>query len=170
MTARPLRQCRYTRRSPYYVLTMHRIIASGFGVGLLPSKLWGSDNGAGTFGAALAAVVAVTWWNRSWWFHVAVFAVFLGLSLWSAAPFSDDHADPGWIVVDEMAGTFVAVIGLAGWPWLIAVVVARLADIFKVLPGVRRAERLPGSVGVTMDDVVAGLYGLAAGWLATLAL
>ena len=88
------------------------------------------------------------------------------LSLWSAAPFSDDHADPGWVVIDEIAGTFIAVIGLTGWPWLIAVVVARLADIFKVLPGVGMAERLPGSLGITMDDVVAGLYGLAAGWIA----
>ena len=60
----------------------------------------------------------------------------------------------------------LAVIGLTGWPWLIAVVVARLADIFKVLPGVGMAERLPGSLGITMDDVVAGLYGLAAGWIA----
>ena len=42
---------------------------------------------------------------------------------------------------------------------------ARLADIFKVLPGVAQAERLPGAVGITMDDVVAGLYGLAAGWI-----
>lgn len=150
--------------------TVIRFIASGFSVGFIPSRLWGSDKGAGTFGATLAALMALLWWNRSWWFHLAVFSVFLALSLWSAAPFSDDHADPGWISIDEMAGTFVAVIGLVGWPWLIAVVVARLADIFKILPGVRRAERLPGSVGITMDDVVAGLYGLAAGWLATLVL
>jgi phosphatidylglycerophosphatase A len=46
-----------------------------------------------------------------------------------------------------------------------ALVVARLADIFKVLPGVRRAERLPGALGVTADDLVAGLYGLGVGWL-----
>jgi hypothetical protein len=43
--------------------------------------------------------------------------------------------------------------------------VARLADIFKVLPGVAAAERLPGAVGVTFDDVLAGGYGLAVGWL-----
>ncbi len=149
---------------------MERFVASGFSVGLIPSKLWGSDNGAGTFGATLAAGLGLLWWYRPWWFHVGVFAVFLALSMWSARPFAQDHADPGWIVIDEMAGTFVAIIGLAGWPWLIAVVVARLADIFKVLPGVPQAERLPGAVGVTMDDVVAGLYGLAAGWLATLIL
>ena len=45
----------------------------------------------------------------------------------------------------------------------LAVVVARLADIFKVLPGVAAAERLPGAWGVAMDDVVAGVYGLGAG-------
>ena len=144
---------------------MHRFIASGFGVGLIPRRIWGSDNGAGTFGAALAAIGAYLWWDSPWWIHVLVFVVFLVLSLWSSKPFAGDHADPGWIVIDEMAGTFVAVIGLAGWPWLVAVVVARLADIFKVLPGVPQAEKLPGAVGITMDDVVAGLYGLAAGWL-----
>lgn len=147
---------------------MHRFVASGFFVGLIPSRLWGSDNGAGTFGAGLAALLGLLWWGRSWWVHVVVFAVFFGLSLWSARPFADGHADPGWVVIDEMAGTFVAMIGLTGWPWLVAVVVARLADIFKVLPGVARAERLPGAVGVTMDDVVAGLYGLAAGWAVAL--
>lgn len=147
---------------------MHRFIASGFGVGLIPGRLWGSDNGAGTFGAALAAVFAFVWMDWSWWFHVLVFVVFLALSLWSSRPFAADHADPGWIVIDEMAGTFIAVIGLVGWPWLIAVVIARLADIFKVLPGVPQAEKLPGEYGITFDDVVAGIYGLACGWLATL--
>jgi phosphatidylglycerophosphatase A len=153
-----------------YRVGVHRFIASGFGVGLIPSRLWRSDNGAGTFGAVLAAIGAFLLIGQPWWIHALVFLLFLGLSLWSSRPFAADHADPGWIVIDEMAGTFVAVIGLAGWPWLIAVVVARLADIFKVLPGVPQAERLAGSVGITMDDVVAGLYGLAIGWLATLVL
>ncbi len=145
---------------------MHRFIASGFGVGRIPSKLWGSDNGAGTFGAGLAALLGLLSWHKPWWWHAGIFVVFVLLSLWSSAPFADDHADPGWIVIDEMAGTFVAVIGLAGWPWLIAVAVARLADIFKILPGVPQAEKLPGPLGITTDDVVAGLYGLAAGWIA----
>jgi phosphatidylglycerophosphatase A len=34
-----------------------------------------------------------------------------------------------------------------------------------VLPGTAQAERLHGAIGITMDDVVAGLYGLAIGWL-----
>ncbi len=146
---------------------MHRFVASGFGVGLIPSRLWGSDNGAGTFGAALAAIPAFLWRNESWVLHAGVFAAFVALSLWAARPFAEDHADPGWIVIDEMAGTFIAVIGLGGIPWVAAVVVARLADIFKVLPGVPQAELLPGAIGITMDDVVAGAYGLTAGWALT---
>ena len=147
---------------------MHRFVASGFYVGLIPRRLWGNDEGAGTFGAAVAVVISLLLWRYPWWLGVIAFAVAFVLSLWSARPFAADHADPGWIVIDEIAGTLIAVIGLTGWPWLVAVVVARLADIFKVLPGVGQAESLPGAVGITMDDVVAGLYGLAAGWLTVL--
>ncbi len=144
---------------------MHRFIASGFSLGLIPRRLWGSDTGAGTFGAALAAVISLLLWRQPWWTGLIAFLIALGLSLWSSAPFATDHEDPGWIVIDEVAGTLVALIGLTGWPWLVALVVARAADIFKVLPGVKQAEELPGAIGVTMDDVVAGAYGLAAGWL-----
>jgi len=144
---------------------VHRFIASGLYLGLIPQRLWGSDNGAGTFGAALAVVISLFLWRYPWWVGAIAFGIAFVLSLWSSAPFAGDHEDPGWIVIDEVAGTLVAAIGLTGWPWLVAVVVARLADIFKVLPGVKQAESLPGAVGITMDDVVAGLYGLAAGWL-----
>jgi phosphatidylglycerophosphatase A len=144
---------------------VHRFVASGFFVGLIPQRLWGSDNGAGTFGAALAAVISLLIWRQPWWVGVIAFLIALGLSLWSAAPFAADHQDPGWIVIDEVAGTLLALVALTGWPWLVALVVARAADIFKVLPGVGQAERLPGAIGVTMDDIVAGAYGLAAGWL-----
>ena len=144
---------------------VHRFIASGFYAGLIPRRLWKSDNGAGTFGAAVAVVISLLLWRYPWWIGAITFAIAFVLSLWSAAPFAADHADPGWIVIDEVAGTLIAVIGLTGWPWLVAVVVARLADIFKVLPGVPQAEMLPGAVGITMDDVIAGLYGLATGWL-----
>ncbi len=144
---------------------MHRFIASGLSVGFIPRRIWGSDNGAGTFGAVLAAMISLLLWRYPWWVGAIAFAIAFGLSLWSSAPFADDHADPGWVVIDEIAGTLVAAIGLTGWPWLVAVVVARLGDIFKVLPGVAPAESLPGAIGITMDDVIAGLYGLAAGWL-----
>jgi phosphatidylglycerophosphatase A len=99
-----------------------------------------------------------------WWVTLAIAIVAIIASLWSAAPFAAD-GDPGWICMDETAGTLVAIVGLGGIPWVVAVVVARAADIFKVLPGVVAADRIHGPVGITLDDVIAGLYGLAVGWL-----
>lgn len=146
---------------------MRRFIAAGFGVGLIPRRIWGSDNGAGTFGAVLAGIVALVLIPLGLWVHVAATIIVIGLSLWSPAPFLAEDKDPGWITIDEVAGAMLAVTGLVGWPWVVAWVVARLADIFKVLPGVPQAERLPGALGITADDLVAGLYGLAAGWILT---
>ena len=132
---------------------------------MIPQRLWGADRGAGTIGAALAAAGSLLLMRYPWWAGAIAFAVAFALSLWSAAPFSAGHEDPGWVVIDEIAGTLLALIGLTGWPWLLALIVARAADIFKVLPGVKPAEGLAGALGVTMDDVIAGGYGLAAGWL-----
>jgi phosphatidylglycerophosphatase A len=146
---------------------MQRFVATGFGVGLIPRRVFKTDNGAGTFGAALAAVIGLALWSAPWWVDLLVALIAVALSLWAAAPFAAGNSDPNWVVIDEVAGTLVAFIGLQGAGWLVALVVARLGDIFKVLPGVPQAERLPGAVGITADDVVAGLYGLAAGWLVT---
>lgn len=68
-------------------------------------------------------------------------------------------------MIDEAAGTFLAVIGLGGWAVATAFVVFRIADISKKFPGVAAAERLGGALGITADDLVAGLWALAAGWL-----
>lgn len=147
---------------------MRRLIASWFGTGLLLGKLRGSDAGSGTLAAAATLVIAL-WLHRFGWpVQLAAGLVTVGLSLWASAPFADD--DPGWVVVDEAAGMFVATVGLGGWPAVVAFVVFRIGDISKKLPGVGAADRMHGPVGLTFDDVIAGLYALAAGWLATLVL
>ncbi len=145
--------------------TMRRFVAAGFGVGLLPERIYGSQAGAGTFGALVAAVIGWMLIPAPWWVDTLAAAAAIALSLWAAAPFAAEGQDPAWVAIDEVAGTLVAVVGLHGPAWIVAVVVARVLDIFKVAPGIRSAEKLPGAVGVTLDDVVAGLYGLAAGLL-----
>ena len=144
---------------------MRRFVAAGFGTGLIPNRLYGSHSGAGTFGAAVAVLIGIPLIPAPWWIDALVAAAAIGVSLWAAAPFAVDGQDPGWVAIDEVAGTLVAMIGLGGWPWVAAVAVARLLDIFKVAPGIRRAEDLHGALGVTLDDVVAGLYGFAVGYL-----
>ena len=79
--------------------------------------------------------------------------------------------DASWIVVDEAAGTFLATLGLLGWPAVVAFIVFRVADIAKSrFTGVLQAEGMPGAWGITADDLLAGLYGLAAGHIVRLAI
>jgi phosphatidylglycerophosphatase A len=150
-------------------MTARRLLASSLGLGLLPRRWRGSDSGAGTMGALLGAGIglALLAIGAPWWITATAAAALIGLSLWAARPFTAGGADPGWVCLDETAGTVVALVGLGGWGWVAAVIVARLADIFKVLPGIAAAERLPGAIGVTADDFLAGLYGLAVGWIVT---
>lgn len=146
---------------------MHRFVASFFGSGLLLGRLRGSNAGSGTVGALFALPFSL-WVGSSlgWWAQLVGAVVLTLAALWSARPLAPDVGDASWIVIDEAAGAFVATIGLLGWPALIAFVVFRIADILKSkLTGVVQAESLPGALGITADDLVAGLYGLAVGHL-----
>ena len=82
---------------------------------------------------------------------------------------SDDH-DPSEIVIDEVAGQFIALLPLsyaswmhgidilAMWPgWLAAFGLFRLFDILKPGP-IGRADRRGDALGVMLDDVIAGIF------------
>ncbi len=151
---------------------MKTLIASWFGTGMMLRRLRGTDVGSGTVGAAAALVLALVLRPLGWWVQASVFLVVAALSVWSSHGTTDadstKEADPGWVVIDEAAGTFLATIGLGLTGAIFAFVVFRAADIFKNgFPGVAWAERLPGGWGITADDLVAGVYGLGAGWVAT---
>lgn len=148
---------------------VHRLIASWFGTGLILGRVRGSHNGSGTVGAVFALPIALgvgELWGV-WGQGVATLLV-VAFGVWALGPLFADHGDAGWIVVDEAAGMFVAVLGITFTPAaLAAFVVFRLADIFKNwFPGVGAAERLRGPLGVMSDDLVAGIYGLLAGQIA----
>lgn len=150
---------------------MHRFLASWFGLGFLPRRIWGHDGGAGTVGALGALVIGALLLEGSPTLQLGVLALVVVASLWSVRPFAVGHADPRWVCIDEAAGTLLALLGLHGWlPVLVSFAVFRLADIPKRFPLVNRAQTLPGSVGILADDLVAGAYGLAAGWLVQLTL
>jgi phosphatidylglycerophosphatase A len=73
--------------------------------------------------------------------------------------------DPGFVVLDEFAGFFVA-LALPGdaWPtareWIAGFVLFRLFDIIKPPPA-RRLQSLRGGLGIVVDDLIAGGYALA---------
>jgi phosphatidylglycerophosphatase A len=136
-------------------------ISSGFGSGYAPKA-------PGTCGTVAAAAA---WLGMSWagalsspLTHAvcAALVVFLGLFAIHLSLDSDSTKDPQWIVIDEWAGLFVALIGADPsqlWQVVLSVILFRIFDISKVGP-IRAVERLPGAVGIMADDVVAGGFAL----------
>jgi phosphatidylglycerophosphatase A len=138
-------------------------VATFFGAGYLKP-------GPGTWGSVAAALL---WIAAAWWFHLAHHALLLALALGIAVALalgipaatiaereSGGH-DPGFVVIDEVIGQWVALL-LCPPDWahgLIALILFRLFDIIKPFP-VRRLERLPRGWGIVFDDVGAGLYAL----------
>ena len=72
---------------------------------------------------------------------------------------STGRKDPGLVVVDEVVGMWVTLVGLPFVPFTAAVgfVLFRVMDVVKPWPA-RDLERLSGGWGIMADDVAAGVY------------
>lgn len=70
-----------------------------------------------------------------------------------------DH-DSGKIVIDEIVGMAIALVGFA--PTVTNVVVIfvlfRILDVVKIWPASYCDREMPGGAGVVLDDVVSGIY------------
>lgn len=77
--------------------------------------------------------------------------------------------DPGFVVLDEVVGQWIALIaaGTRPWEWLLAFVLFRVFDILKPSPA-RQFDRMNSGFGIMMDDVAAGTYAMAVVWLVRL--
>lgn len=124
--------------------------------------------GPGTYASA---VTVVLWWAAAHlipanWLSlvalgVAVLITLLGIPPSTVVARESGREDPGFVVIDEVAGQMIALIGApATWNYLIAgLILFRIFDILKPFP-LRRLENLPEGTGIMMDDVGAGLYAL----------
>ena len=146
-----------TRWTPRAVACMG--VSTFGGLGLAPVA-------PGTFGTLGGVLVA---WLLSGTPNFLLSVLVAALALYvlgrAVAPWAEAHAgkDPGFFVVDEVIGYLVTV-AWVGAPTplalFVAFVVFRFFDIAKP-PPVKRFERIPGGDGILLDDVVAGVYGLA---------
>ena len=71
--------------------------------------------------------------------------------------------DPGCIVWDEFVGLWITLFMLPfGWYWIfIGFGLFRFFDIVKPWPVSWADKSLSGGMGIMVDDVLAGFYGLA---------
>jgi len=90
----------------------------------------------------------------------AVLAVLAGIptASWTARIYKSKDAD--FVVIDEVAGLLVSLIGvpLSGGSVLVAFALFRAFDI---VPPVRQLGRSPAGFGIVCDDLATGLYAAA---------
>jgi len=132
-----------------------RFLAAGCGCGHAPVA-------AGTVASALAALAGagLLAWSPA---ALAVAAVLAAVGGYAAVRAARVEGDPGWVVIDEFAGQFLAMLALPRVTLLgvlLAFLLFRLFDITKPGP-VGWADRRHGAFGLMADDVIAGLLAAA---------
>ena len=146
-------------------------IATWFGSGLLPKA-------PGTWGS-LAAIPFAYLFSIYTCPYAQLFGItalfFIGICVSDKIEESAQIKDPGFIVVDEVVGQWMALLPL---PFLYTIIdnisfylysvpiavagflVFRLFDIWKPWPVNYADKNIPGGYGIMFDDVIAGMYAL----------
>ncbi|HEX4577322.1 MAG TPA: phosphatidylglycerophosphatase A [Edaphobacter sp.] len=142
------------------------LVGTFFGAGLLKP-------GPGTYGSIAAVLL---WYAAAHTLHpspvalaigtaiAAIAATLIGIPAATIVARESGRKDPGHVVIDEVAGQLIALIGipLDSHTWrhaAISLILFRLFDILKP-PPIRRLESLPAGTGIMLDDVAAGLFAL----------
>lgn len=129
-------------------------IATGFGLGYAPIA-------SGTVGSLGGVLLYGVLHPLPWPMYLITVVALAFLGVWSAdkAERIFQKKDCGYIVIDEIVGFMISVFLIPWkWPWILAAfMLFRVFDVLKLFP-LRRAELLPGGVGILLDDVGAGLY------------
>jgi phosphatidylglycerophosphatase A len=134
------------------------LIATGFGIGLLPliPGSWGS-----------MAALPCAWAIRSLGGGIALAAaatLTFAVGCWASERVAraSGHHDPGFIVIDEIAAQWLVLLAAPlDWrTYAAAFLLFRVFDIAKPWP-IRMVERrVAGGLGIMLDDIVAALYAL----------
>ncbi len=94
----------------------------------------------------------------------AIFIIaFIVLAVWIAQEAEKllKKKDPGCIVIDEIAGIMVTLLGLPFDPLTVMAgfLIFRILDIFKPFPARMLERTIPGGAGVVLDDIAVGIWG-----------
>lgn len=139
------------------------VIAGSFGGCGLVRFMPGTVGSVAAAGIAVALLYALPGHIPHLWFVLAGVSCVASLVAGVAILKLPGVKDPGWFVLDEVAAVFLTC-GLTGAGSLLEIcaglLIFRVYDIAKPWP-VRVFERLPGSVGILADDLVAAVFAAA---------
>jgi len=130
-------------------MSLTRMIASAGGCGRFPLA-------PGTFASFIALAIGVPLLLQPYALAGAIIVVMIA-GHWAIRSL-DIEDDPSWVVIDEVAGQWVALLGLsqASVPGLFAAfVIFRVLDVAKPGP-VGWADRQSGPAAIMADDIIAG--------------
>ncbi|HZP31768.1 MAG TPA: phosphatidylglycerophosphatase A [Candidatus Acidoferrales bacterium] len=180
-----------TEHRPLFALAL----ATSFGIGYLPVApgTWGSAAAVALVWGT-AAVTRSETGPMIVVAEFTLLLALGAIGLWASERVVEkapSNPDPGYVVIDELSGQTISLVaglafsawttqfqqpivvkvttafsaGLLNWKYLIAgFILFRVFDIWKPFP-VRRAELLPGGLGIMADDWVAGGYAALGLWL-----
>ena len=117
----------------------------------------------GSLAAVLIAAGLHVWVGQARLVILLMTLVLLFPGIWAATRTARllGKKDPGMVVIDEVLGQWVTLLGAPFLSWktlLSGFLLFRLFDIWKPGP-VRKLERLPEGTGIVADDLAAGLCG-----------
>jgi phosphatidylglycerophosphatase A len=125
----------------------------------------------GSWGS-LGAVLAAPWLFLPFSLPVRALILLgiLAAGIWAAQRVEQlmNRKDPECVVVDELCGQWLTILpfaALSPWHLLAGFVLFRCFDALKPWPVRTVEEKLPGGLGVMLDDCVAALYASLALWL-----
>lgn len=143
-----------------------RLTLSWFGTGYAPK----APGTAGSLAALPFAWIIFSTWGPIGLVAAAGLAFLIGWAVAAKTP--DAGHDPGWVVIDEVAGQWLTLAFVTPEPLIYAVgfIAFRVFDIFKPWP-IRTLERnVPGALGVMIDDIAAAVYAGLLTYVVSLAL
>lgn len=130
-------------------------LSSGTYLGYIPIA-------SGTFGTLWGIPGAYWLSGQTIWIQGAIILGSIGLAIIIAGEAEKiwRRKDPSQVVIDEVVGYLVAMVGLP-FSWATALVgflLFRIMDILKPYPIRKIDQSMPGGWGIVLDDVLAGLY------------
>ena len=142
------------------------VLGTWFGAGLMKP-------GPGTYGSVAAVLL---WYGAAHGLHASatalavgtavagLVATLIGIPAATIVAREAGREDPGFVVIDEVAGQWIALIAVRpDWRHaVLALLLFRLFDIWKPWP-IRKLEALPDGTGIMLDDVAAGVLALVCG-------